>query len=185
MFGSFDVTIFPVTPEMIHHWGWFLAFGIVLMLLGLAAIVRSVSTTVVSMLFFGWVMVFASIVDLVSAFMVGKWAGFFLHLLLAIFFGVIGVIFLKSPVISAELATLAMSMFFLIAGLYQVVVAFWSHLPGFGWQVAHGIITFVLGSLLLVQWPVSGLYAIGLFVGIDLVIYGWTWAALALGLRKM
>ena len=185
MFGPFDVTMFPVTQEMIHHWGWFLAFGIVLMLLGLAAIVRSVSTTVVSMLFFGWLMVFASIVDLVSAFMVGKWAGFFLHLLLAILFGVTGVLFLKSPVISAELATLAMSMFFLIAGLYQVVVAFWTHLPGFGWQVANGIITFILGGLLLVEWPVSGLFGIGLFVGVALFSYGWTWIALALGLGEM
>src|SRR5579872_4477176 len=131
MFGPFDVTIFTVTPEMIHNWGWFLAFGIVLMLLGVAAIIRSVTTTVASMLFFGWLMVFASVIDLVSAFMVGKWAGFFLHLLLAILFGITGLMFLKSPVISAELATLAMSMFFLIGGLYQVVVAFWTHLPGF------------------------------------------------------
>ena len=185
MIGQIDVTIIPVTQEMIHHWGWLLAFGIVLMVLGFAAIVRSVASTVASMMFFGWLMVFASIIDLVSAFMVGKWAGFFLHLLLAIIFGVTGLVFLKSPVISAELATLVISMFFLIAGLYQVVVALWIHLPGFGWHVANGIITFVLGSLLLVQWPVSGLYAIGLFVGIDLVVYGWTWAALALGLRKM
>ena len=97
MFGSIDVTIFPVTPEMIHHWGWLLALGVVLMLLGLAAIVRSVAATVASMLFFGWLMVFASIVDLVSAFMVGKWAGFFLHLMLAIFFGVIGLVRWETP----------------------------------------------------------------------------------------
>ena len=49
-----DVLIFGVTPEMIHHWGWFLAFGIVLLALGIAAIVRSVAATVASMLFFGW-----------------------------------------------------------------------------------------------------------------------------------
>jgi uncharacterized membrane protein HdeD (DUF308 family) len=58
-------------------------------------------------------------------------------------------------------------------------------LPGFGWQAANGAITFLLGGLLLAQWPLSGLYAIGLFVGIDLIVYGWVWVVLALNLRKL
>jgi uncharacterized membrane protein HdeD (DUF308 family) len=77
MFGSIDVLIVRVTPEMIHNWGWFLTFGIVLLLLGIAAIVRSVTSTVVSMVFFGWLLLFAGIIEFADAFMVGKWAGFF------------------------------------------------------------------------------------------------------------
>ena len=137
MLGQIDVMVMQVTQEMIHNWGWFLAFGIALMLLGIAAVVRSVTATVASMMFFGWLMVLASIIDLVNAFMVGKWVGFFLHLALAILLGITGVIFIKHPMISAEAATLVMSMFFLIAGLYQLVIAFWTHLPGFGWQAAE------------------------------------------------
>ena len=174
-----------ITQEVMHKWEWFLGFGITLTVLGIAAIVRSATAKVTSLRFLGWLMLFASTIDLVSAFTLVKWAGFFLHLLLAIFFGVTGVMFLKSPAISAEAATLATSIFFLTAGLYQVVVAFWTHLPGFGWQVANGIITFFLGGLLLVEWPVSGLFAIGLFVGVALFSYGWTWIALALGLGEM
>jgi len=185
MLGQIDVMVIQVTQEMIHNWGWFLAFGIALMLLGIAAVVRSVTATVASMLFFGWLMVFASLIDLVNAFMVGKWAGFFLHLALAILLGITGAIFIKHPTISAEAATLVMSMFFLIAGLYQLVIAFWTHMPGYGWHAVNGVITFLLGGLLLAQWPLSGLYAIGLFVGIDLILYGWVWVALALDLRKM
>jgi len=184
MLGQAEVLVVQVTQEMIRNWGWFLAFGIALMLLGVAAVVRSVTATVVSMMFFGWLMIFASIIDLVNAFMVGKWAGFFLHLLLAILFGITGVIFLKNPTISAEAATLVMSMFFLIAGVYQLVVALWAHLPGYGWHIVDGIITCLLGVLLLAQWPISGLYAIGLFMGISLIFYGWAWMALALNLRK-
>jgi len=174
-----------INQELIHKWEWFLGFGITLTGSGIAAIVRSATAKVTSLRFFGWLMVLASIIDLVSAFTLVKWAGFSLHLLLAILCGVTGVIFLRSPAISAELPTLAASIFFLIAGLYQVVVAFWTHLPGFGWQVANGIITFILGGLLLVEWPVSGLFAIGLFVGVALFSYGWTWIALALGLGEM
>src|SRR5208282_3243073 len=63
MFGPIDVMVIRATPEMIHHWGWFLAFGIVLLLLGIAAVVRSVAATVASMVFFGWLLVFASVVQ--------------------------------------------------------------------------------------------------------------------------
>src|SRR5258705_5166881 len=116
MFGSIDVLIVRVTPEMIHNWGWFLTFGIVLLLLGIAAIIRSVTATVTSMVFFGWLLVFSSVVEFADAFMVGNWGGFFLHLLAAIFFGVIGVFMASKPVISAEAVTYLMAMFFLIAG---------------------------------------------------------------------
>jgi uncharacterized membrane protein HdeD (DUF308 family) len=77
MFGPIEVLIIKATPEMIQHWGWFLAFGIVLLLLGIVASVRSVASTVVSMVFFGWLLVFASLIEFVDAFMVGKWAGSF------------------------------------------------------------------------------------------------------------
>jgi hypothetical protein len=84
-----------------------------------------------------------------------------------------------------EAATFLMSMFFLIGGLYQFFYALWTQLPGYGWQALNGAVSSVLGFLLLAQWSVSGLYAIGLFVGIDLLFYGWAWIALALDLRKM
>jgi uncharacterized membrane protein HdeD (DUF308 family) len=185
MLSQIDVMVVQVTQEMIHHWGWFLAFGIVLSLLGIAAVVRSVAATVASMLFFGWLLVIASLIEFVNAFMVGKWSGFFLHLLIAILCGITGVVFLKSPGISAGAATLVMSIFLLVGGLYQLVVALWTHLPGYGWHALNGVIATILGGLLLAQWPISGLFAIGLFVGIDLIFHGWAWIALALNLREM
>lgn len=185
MLGQIDVLVVRVTPEMIQHWGWFLALGIVLVVLGIAAIARSVASTVVSTVFFGWLLLFSGIIEFVNAFMVGKWAGFFLHLLIAILFGITGILMLIRPVISAEAVTFLMSLFFLIGGLYQLVSAILTHLPGWGWQVLNGVVSSILGFLLLAQWPVSGLYAIGLFVGIDLILYGWAWIALALDLRKL
>jgi uncharacterized membrane protein HdeD (DUF308 family) len=184
MLGPFEVII-GVTPEMIHNWGWFLAFGIVLLLLGVAAVARSVTSTVASMLFFGWVLVFAAIIQFVDAFMVGRWAGFFLHLLLAILYGVVGVLMLIKPVISAEAATFVMSLFFILGGLYQLIASVWTHVPGWGWQALDGGVATIMGGLILAQWPFSGLWVIGLFVGIDLILYGWAWIALALDLHKM
>ena len=180
-----EMLIIRVTPEMIQHWGWFLAFGIVLLALGIAAIVRSVTATVASMYFFGWLLVLASIFEFVSSFMVGHWGGFFLHLLVAIVCGVVGVLMLTKPVISAEALTMVMAMFFLVMGVYQLIVSMWTHLPGWGWQALSGVVTAILGVLVAAGWPLSGLWAIGLFVGIDLIFFGWAWIMLAIGLHKM
>jgi uncharacterized membrane protein HdeD (DUF308 family) len=76
-------------------------------------------------------------------------------------------------------------MFFLVGGLFQLVGSVALALPGWGWQAADGVITFVLGLLVLAGWPTSGLWVIGLFLGIDLILYGGAWIALALGLRTM
>jgi len=174
-----------IPAEIIHNWGWFLAFGIGLALLGILAIVRAVAATVVSMLFFGWLLVFAAGIEIVQAIMVGKWAGLFQHWLGAVLFGVIGVLILWRPVVTAEILTLLMGAFFLVAGLFQLITPFVISLPDWGWHTLNGLITLLLGIFVLAQWPVSGLWIIGLFVGIELVFYGVAWIALALDLRSL
>jgi len=183
--SQINVLLVGIPPEMIHNWGWFLALGIGLVLLGIAAVTRSVKATVVSMSFFGWLLLMAAGIETLQAFLVGHWAGFFQHLLGAVLFGVTGALLVRRPVISAEVVTLFMALFFLMSGLFELVSSLVIHLPGWGWHAVNGIITCVLGVFVLAQWPVSGLWTIGLFVGIDLVFYGWAWVALALDLHKM
>jgi uncharacterized membrane protein HdeD (DUF308 family) len=172
-----------VPAEIVHNWGWFLAFGIALVLIGVLAIARAVAATVVSMLFFGWLLVIAAGIEIVQAIMVGKWAGLYHHWLGAILFGVLGALIVWRPLVSAEILTLLMGAFFLVAGLFQLITPFLVSLPEWGWHALNGIITLVLGILILAQWPVSGLWVIGLFVGIELIFYGGAWIALALRLR--
>ena len=173
-----------VPAEIVHNWGWFLAFGIALVLIGVLAIARAVAATVVSMLFFGWLLVIAAGIEIVQAIMVGKWVGLYHHWLGAILFGVLGALILWRPLVSAEIVTLLMGAFFLVAGLFQLITPIVVSLPEWGWHVLNGIITLVLGILILAQWPVSGLWVIGLFVGIELIFYGGAWIALALRLRS-
>lgn len=182
--GDVQVQV-QIPHEIVQYWGWFLAFGIIVMLLGIAAVVRSFAATVASMLFFGWLLVFAGGIEIAQAVMVGRWAGFLEHLLAAILFGITGLLLVTRPIKSAEVLTIMMAMLFLVGGLFQMIGSIALALPGWGWQVTDGLITLILGLLMLAQWPVSGLWAIGLFVGIDLIFYGGAWIALALGLRSM
>jgi len=174
-----------IPTDVIHNWGWLLAFGSGLLLLGILAVARSVAATVVSMLFFGWLLVIAAGVEVVQAIMVGKWAGLYHHWLGAILFGVVGALMIWRRVVSAEILTLLMGAFFLVAGLFQLITPFVVSLPDWGWHALNGLITLVLGILVLAQWPVSGLWVIGLFVGIELIFYGGAWIAFALSLRSL
>jgi uncharacterized membrane protein HdeD (DUF308 family) len=174
-----------IPAEIVNNWGWFLAFGIALVLLGALAIVRSVAATVVSMLFFGWLLLFAAGIEVVQAIMVGKWAGLFQHWLSAALFGVLGALIIGRPLVTAEILTLLIGAFFLVAGAFQLITPFVISLPEWGWHALNGLITFVLGILILAQWPVSGLWVIGLFLGIELVFYGAAWVAVALRLRAV
>jgi uncharacterized membrane protein HdeD (DUF308 family) len=184
MMGNVQTLDIQIPQEIVQYWGWFLVFGICLLLLGVVAVARSVTATIVSMLFFGWLLVLACGIEVIQAIMVGHWAGFFHHLVAAILFGVTGLLIVTRPLLGAEVATMLMAVFFLISGLFQFVGSWWVALPGWGWQALDGIIAFVLGLLVLAQWPASGLWVIGLFIGIDLIFYGAAWIALALGLRS-
>ena len=174
-----------VPAEIVHNWGWFLFFGIALLVLGIVAIVRSVAATVISMLFFGWLLLIAAGIEVVQTVMAGRETGMFQHLAAAVLFGVVGLLMVWRPVVTAEILTLLMGAFFLVTGLFQIVGPVMTSLPDWGWHVLNGIITLLLGLLVLAQWPVSGLWVIGMFVGIDLLFYGSAWIAVALHLRAM
>ncbi|WP_294531826.1 DUF308 domain-containing protein [uncultured Rhodoblastus sp.] len=173
-----------IPAEIVQYWGWFLALGLGLLALGVAAIARSFTATVATMLFFGWLLLLASGIEVAQAVLVGHWAGFFHHALAAILFGVFGLLLVTRPLIGAEALTFVMALFFLIGGLFQLVGSLFVALPGWGWQALDGLITLALGAMVLAQWPASGLWVIGVFIGIDLVFYGLAWIALALGLRS-
>jgi len=183
LMGNITGMDLQIPHEVAQYWVWFLAFGLALVVLGVAAIVRAVSATIISMLFFGWLLLLACGIEIAQAVLVGHWAGFFQHLVAAILFGVVGVIIITRPLISAEVMTVFIATFLLIGGLFQLISALAVHASGWGWHVADGLITAILGVLVLAQWPASGLWVIGLFVGIDLIFYGGAWIAIALGLR--
>ena len=71
LMGNIQGMDIQIPHEVAQYWGWFLAFGIALVVLGFAAVVRSVTATIISMLFFGWLLVLSSGIEIAQAVMVG------------------------------------------------------------------------------------------------------------------
>ncbi len=182
--GAVQDLAVQVPREVSQHWWWLLGLGFGMVLLGIAAAARALTTTVASMVFFGWLLAIASGIEMIQAIMVGKWAGFFLHLLAAIVYGVTGFIFISRPKAGAEVITLLIGAVLMIGGLFELLGAPFVQLPAWGWHAFDGAFSFVLGLLVLAQWPASGLWVIGLFVGLRLISFGIAWIALALSLHS-
>jgi uncharacterized membrane protein HdeD (DUF308 family) len=172
-----------VPRELERNWGWFLALGVCLSALGVLGIMYSVTATVVSMYLYGGLLVAAAAIECVNAVLVGRWSGFFLHLMGALLFGVTGILLLKYPVTSAEGITALMAAFFIVGGTFEVIAPLFMNLSGTGWHVVNGAISVLFGIFVFAQWPFSGLWAMGTFVGIILLFRGLSCTAFAIGLR--
>ena len=170
--------------EVGQHWGWFLAMGIFMVIIGTLALGSSVAVTLFSMIFLGWLMIIAGVVEAIHAFWKKAWGGLFLHLLLGVLYVVVGFMVLANPGASAISLTLIMALFFILIGIYRIILAGMMRFPHWGWVLFNGIITFILGIIIWQQWPVSGLWVIGLFIGIDLIISGWAWIMLSFAAHR-
>lgn len=171
--------------ELRRQWGWLLTIGILVLVLGILAIVNSVTATVASMLYVGWVLVIAGIFFAIQAFRFRAHGHLFLHLLNAALALVVGVILVLNPVVAAMTFTLLLAAYFVVAGIFRIVTALSVRVPGWGWGLLNGVITFILGIMIWNQWPVSGLWVIGFFVGIDLIVIGWAQIMTAIAARSL
>jgi uncharacterized membrane protein HdeD (DUF308 family) len=167
-----------------RNWGWLLALGILMVLLGLFAIAAPVVATIAVQIMLGWLLVIGGIAQGVHAFMVKGWAGFLLALLSAILYLVVGILLLINPVAGAVALTIIFAAFLVVEGIFKIVMALRvrDH-RGWGWLLASGIVSLILGALIWAQWPSSALWVIGLLVGIQLVFTGWALVMLALAAR--
>lgn len=172
-------------PDLRRNWGWLLALGILLVILGIIALVDSVSFTVMSMFLFGWVLLVAGIIEAVQAFRHRRAGHLFLHVLNAVLSIIVGLMLIRHPLAGALVITLLLAAYFTVAGIFRIVAALSMRIRRWGWLLADGIITLILGILVWTGWPVSGLWIIGLFIGIDLIVAGWSEVMLAIAARAI
>jgi len=155
-----------------RSWGWFLVFGILLMMLGVMCVGKAQTATTFSILALGWVLAISGVVWLVNSFFAFSWHGFFLYLLNAIIRGVTGYLLIRHPDAGAQGITMLLGALFLVGGLFRGAGASVIRFPRWGWMVFSGLVSIVLGIFLLTTWPAAGTFFIGLAIGIDLMFDG-------------
>lgn len=132
----------------------------------------------------GILFLFAAGAQTAAAMFARNWGGFFLFVLLGVVYAVAGFLTLQHPLLAAETLTLMLAAAFLVAGAFRIIVALLERFPCWGWVLGNGILTMLLGLVIWQEWPDSGLWVLGLFVGIELIMNGVSWSVFAVGARN-
>jgi uncharacterized membrane protein HdeD (DUF308 family) len=172
--------------EKLHrHWALFLSVGVALMALGIVATLTAGLSTIVAVDFFGWIIVIAGAGVTLHAFWAKRWSGFFLQLFSGLLYLVAGWMLATHGELSAIALTLVIAISFVVQGAFRIGAALSTRIDGWDGLLVSGIITLLLGLMIWNEWPLSGVWVIGLFVGIDMFFYGGWFVSLALAVRTL
>jgi|SRR5271165_2502223 len=165
--------------EIGKSWGWFLTLGLLLIVLGIVCLGTTRTATTVAILTFGWLLLISGVVWFVSAFQARNWTGFFIHFLNAILRGFAGYLLVRHPDAGADGITILLACLFVVGGVFRSVVAGVVQFPRWGWTVFSGVVSVILGIILIGNWPAASTYFIGMAIGIDLILDGSALAGFA------
>ncbi|CAA2142493.1 HdeD family acid-resistance protein [Hyphomicrobium sp. ghe19] len=179
---------FQFASALHEHWKLYLFEGIVLIILGAAAIIIPQIATLTVELFIGWLLLFSGIAGLFTTFSVRPMPGFWWSLISALIAIAAGLVLLFWPISGMVSLTLVLIAFFIIEGISSIMFAaeHRNELPGSWWvMLLSGIVDLVLAGLIFFALPSSAAWAIGLLVGINLVFGGCALCAMALQARNI
>ena len=170
------------------HWKLFMIEGVVLLILGLAAIVVPPIASLAVAIFLGWLFLVSGMVGLLTTYWMRHAPGFWWSLLSAVLALVVGVVLIGWPISGVLSLTLVLITFFLIEGIASIMYALEHRrqLPDrWGWMLASGIVDLVLAALIFIGLPATAAWAIGLLVGINMVFGGVALIAMAMTARRL
>jgi uncharacterized membrane protein HdeD (DUF308 family) len=170
-----------------EHWKAFLFEGILLVILGLAAMILPPLASLAVTIFLGWMFLISGIAGLALTFWARQMPGFWWSLVSAVLAIGAGIILLVKPVQGTLTLTIVVGAYFLAEGVTTIMYALehrrelserWS------WLLVSGIMDILIAGIIIAGLPGSALWAIGLLVGINLVFGGATLIGMALAARK-
>lgn len=151
-------------------------FGAILMILaGVLAICLPLATSTGLVIILSWLLIIAGIGHIIAAFRFKSFGNVIWELINAAVAICVGFYMRFHPVMGLAALTLALAIYFLVSGCSEFVLYFQNRsLPNSGWLLTHGVLNIILFLLIWVHWPANSLWLIGMFVGIDLLVAGFS-----------
>jgi uncharacterized membrane protein HdeD (DUF308 family) len=164
-----------LTREVSGRAGWSIVMGLLTVAVGVAMILYPMATATASTLFFGSALIIVAVAQIVFAFNSPTAGRFFLKLLLGIVYGIAGVALVALPGIGVVMLTAVVGAMLIAEAILETVIAVsLSWADGRGGFLLSALISLLLGVMILVQWPISSIWAIGTLVGVAVLINGIT-----------
>lgn len=175
-----------LAPEVKKATSWLIALSIVMILTGIVAIALPGISSVTFTLVLGWLLLFNGIVRLIKCFQAKPIRGFWWNLLVGILYVIASLLVISNPVKAVVTLTWVLGFLLIVEGIVTIIAAFINKVGrSLSWMVVlDGVITLILGILVLSQWPVSAFWLIGLYVGISILLSGISLLVISLSTRR-
>lgn len=174
-----------IMKQIHEHRRLFWASGIIAVIAGLAALALPFAATLAANFLVGAILVASGVVEVASAFDARKIRRFIAPFLLGVVAVIAGLILLFAPGVGILALTMTITAFLLANGLLKVFFAFsMRDAEGWVWMLVSGVLSLILGVLLLLGLPEISYWVLGLFLGIDLLFYGVSMIALVVAARR-
>jgi len=170
------------------HWILFLVQGVVMVILGLLAVAAPVVATLAVDFYVGWLFLISGVVGVITLFTRESFSSFLWTLIAAVLALVVGVLLIWRPAAGVLSLTLLLIGFFIAEGIVQIVAAF-KYRSAIGnawtWMLFSGIVDLVLAAIILMGWPGTAAWTLGLLVGINLFMSGLALVMTSLACRSL
>ena len=167
------------------YWGWPMVIGILLIIGGAFALYASVLTSVVSVIYIGFMLLFVGVLEIVSGFRMRHTQPFLVYLLAGVLALVVGFMFLEQPTSGVLAMSLLIAGYLFASGLFRGVVAIAERYPRWGWDFAYALFALGLGVYLLTSWPISSFWVLGTLVAAEIIARGATLVAASWVIRDV
>ena len=166
-------------------WIWLAVLGAISLVGGIFALANPLPATFAAVLLAGWTFLLFGVLQVIQAFRVRGWPGFLWSLLLGVLTVAVGISLLKNPIAGAVSLTVLVAVLFLVLGVVKVFYGF-SLRPVSGWVLAvlSGVLSVVLGFMILSNFPYAAASVLGILLAIELLSNGVFLLMVAFGLRN-
>jgi uncharacterized membrane protein HdeD (DUF308 family) len=163
---------------------WYIVLGAVMIFVGAVAVARPMMAGLALTVIVGWVLILAGAMQLVHCFMARSGGGFLFRIGLAALYMVGGYGILTNLFEGMAALTVVLGIVLFVGGTLRIMLGLaMSGVPGVGMLMFSGILSIVLAILIWMRLPSSSEFIIGLFVGIDFIMGGWSMIGLAMKAR--
>jgi uncharacterized membrane protein HdeD (DUF308 family) len=160
-------------------------WGVLLIVAGMLAIGAPILAALAVNGLIAWLIVISGVIHIALAFRSHGAGSVIWKLLVGLAYVCFGGYILMHPLLGIASLTLILASLFLIEGILNIVLFFkMRSLQGSSWMLIDGIITLLLGAMIYAQWPSSSGWAIGILVGVSLIMSGLSRVMLSLAVRK-
>lgn len=170
------------------HWRLLLFQGAIVVILGVLAIAAPVAAAIAVDIYVGWLFLISGVVGLVAMFSARDIPAFLWTLITAALSVAIGVLLIWKPIEGAVSLTIVLTAFFIAEGVFQIVasIAYRDVIDNsWGWMLVSGLSDLVLAAIVILGWPTTASWTLGLIVGINLITSGWAIVMLAFAGRNV